>query len=170
MLVFRRLIGNPYCESGGTEKYCTLPQQSNSSSYSTETNNCVPALCSSDQKSSPNCICAYPYQGHLYFKAPSFSNLEDPSIYTSLQLSMMSFFQSTRLPVDSVSLSDPTKNLDDYLVITLEVFPLGKDRFNRTGISSLGFVFSNQTFKPNKTVYGTYYFNADNYGMFTSGK
>ncbi|KAL8109568.1 leucine-rich repeat receptor protein kinase HPCA1-like isoform X1 [Apium graveolens] len=162
------LIGNPYCESGGTGKYCVLPQQSNSSLYSTKTNNCVPALCGSDQISSPNCICAYPYQGHLYFKAPSFSNLEDPSIYTSLQLSLMSFFQSTRLPVDSVSLSNPTKNLDDYLVIRMEVFPFGQDRFNRTGISSIGFVFSNQTFKPDKTVYGTYYFIGDNYGQFSS--
>lgn len=82
----------------------------------------------------------------------------------------MSFFRSSRLPVDSVSLSNPTKNLDDYLVISMEVFPFGQARFNRTGISSIGFVFSSQTCKLDKTVYGTYYFigDTDNYGLFSS--
>lgn len=166
--VFCRLVGNPYCEGGEADKYCIQSQQSNSSSYSTETINCVPALCKSDQTSSPNCVCAYPYQGHLYFRAPSFSNLEDSSIYISLQSSLMIFFQSRTIPVDSLFLKNPTKNLDNYLSIRLEVFPSGKDRFNRTGISTLGFVFSNQDYKPNKT-FGPYYFIDDNYGLFASG-
>ncbi|KAK1370525.1 putative leucine-rich repeat receptor-like protein kinase [Heracleum sosnowskyi] len=160
------LVGNPYCAGGEADKYC-IQSQSNSSSYSTETINCVPALCKSDQTSSPNCVCAHPYQGHLYFRAPSFSNLEDSSIYTSLQSSLMAFFKARAIPVDSLFLKNPTKNLDNYLSIRLEVFPSGKDRFNRTGISTLGFVFSNQTFKPNKT-FGPYYFIADNYGLFAS--
>lgn len=74
----------------------------------------------------------------------------------------MSFFQSRKIPVDSLFLRNPTKNIDNYLVIRIEVFPSGNDRFNRTGISTLGFVFSNQEYKPNKT-YGPYYFIAEKY-------
>ncbi|GFZ09527.1 leucine-rich repeat protein kinase family protein [Actinidia rufa] len=77
----------------------------------------------------------------------------------------MHSFQSHQLPVDAVSLSHPTKNADDYLVLRLEAFPSGEDRFNRTGIPAVGFVLSNQTFKPPHT-FGPFYFIADSYGYF----
>ncbi|KAK1356988.1 hypothetical protein POM88_050244 [Heracleum sosnowskyi] len=64
----------------------------------------------------------------------------------------MTFFKARAIPVDSLFLKNPTKNLDIYLSIRLEVFPSGKDRFNRTGISTLGFVFSNQDYKPNQPL------------------
>lgn len=75
---------------------------------------------------------------------------------------MMSSFRLSQLPVDSVALRNPTKNLDDYLVISLQVFPSGDDRFNRTGILGLGFSLSNQTFKP-PAAFGTYFFIGENY-------
>lgn len=41
-------------------------------------------------------------------------------------------------------------------------FPVGEIFFNKTGVVSLGFVFSNQTFKPAKE-FGPYVFIADTY-------
>nr|GEU57223.1 probable leucine-rich repeat receptor-like protein kinase At5g49770 [Tanacetum cinerariifolium] len=70
------------------------------------------------------------------------------------------------VPTDYVALGNPTKNLDDYLVINLQVFPFGDERFNRTGILGLGFSLSNQTFKP-PAAFGTYFFIGENYGFLT---
>ncbi|GFY94370.1 leucine-rich repeat protein kinase family protein [Actinidia rufa] len=162
------LVGNPVCTgTEGTKTYCII-QQSNSS-YSTPSKNCVAATCSSDQISSPNCRCEYPYAGTLFFRAPSFSDLGNSSIYMSLESSLMRSFLSNHLPVDSVSLSNPTKNTDNYFVLSLEIFPSGQDRFNRTGISGIGFVLSNQTFKPPPT-FGPFYFIGDAYGIFAGTK
>jgi hypothetical protein len=78
----------------------------------------------------------------------------------------MQRFQNFSLPVDSVSLSNPirdssTMNLD----LSLDVFPSGQDRFNRTGILNIGSLFSDQTFKPPEG-FGPYYFLAYPYGNF----
>ncbi|GJZ72234.1 probable leucine-rich repeat receptor-like protein kinase, partial [Tanacetum coccineum] len=163
------LVGNPICtESGVRDRFCTLPTNT-TTSYLTTPNNCLPATCSnSGQVSSPNCRCAFPYTGNLNFRAPSFSDLGNSTIYESLRNSLMSSFQLSQLPVDSVALRNPTKNLDDYLVINLQVFPSGDERFNRTGILGLGFSLSNQTFKP-PAAFGTYFFIGENYDFLTGG-
>nr|GMC51467.1 probable leucine-rich repeat receptor-like protein kinase At5g49770 [Ipomoea batatas] len=158
------LVGNPFCLEGSGGSYCAVPQLSKSS-YSTPTN-CLSSQCSSDQISSPNCKCAYPYTGNLVFRAPSFSNLENSSIFDALQESMMHSFKSQELPVDSVSLSNPADNPNDYLVVHLQVFPNGMDHFNRTGVSAIGFALSNQTFKPPPS-FGPFFFQPDvNYKFF----
>ncbi|KAI3448395.1 hypothetical protein Pfo_005060 [Paulownia fortunei] len=158
------LVGNPICDEGGTENYCTIPQQSNST-YSTAAENCTPLPCSSDKMSSPTCKCAYPYSGNLFFRAPSFSNFGNTSVFESLQQKLMATFKSHSQPVDSVSLSNPTKNVDNYLELNLQVFPSGQDYFNRTGISGIGFMLSNQTFKPPRE-FGPFYFIGYNYPYF----
>nr|GEW34524.1 probable leucine-rich repeat receptor-like protein kinase At5g49770 [Tanacetum cinerariifolium] len=160
------LLSNPICmDPEATLPYCNHPTKSNSS-YITPPNNCMPSTtCGLDQTSSPNCKCSYPYTGTLSFRAPSFSDLGNSSIYTSLQSSMMVSFESNQLPVDSVSLSNPTKNSDNYLVVSLEVFPSGGERFNRSGISRIGFVLSNQTYKPPHS-FGPYFFIGNNYDFF----
>ncbi|XP_010252242.1 PREDICTED: probable leucine-rich repeat receptor-like protein kinase At5g49770 isoform X2 [Nelumbo nucifera] len=160
------LQGNPVCEeSGATAKYCTLPQKT-TPPYSTNTiSNCTPVLCPPDQKASPNCKCAYPYMGILYFRAPSFSDLGNSSYYVTLEKSLIASFQTYQLPVDSVSLSDPTKDSDNYLELDLEVFPSGSERFNQSVISKIGFMLSNQTFKPSK-LFGPYFFIGSEYGAF----
>ncbi|KAL7612008.1 hypothetical protein Lser_V15G06494 [Lactuca serriola] len=161
------LVDNPICmESGVTDKFCSLPSNT-TTSYSTLPNNCIPTPCGSGQVSSPNCKCAFPYTGSFIFKAPSFSSLGNTTIYESLRLSLMTFFQKTQMPVDAVSLMNPYRNLDDYLVLNLEVFPSGELSFNRTGILWLGFVLSNQTFKPSKD-FNTYVFIAQDYDNFLS--
>lgn len=74
----------------------------------------------------------------------------------------MTSFQSHQLLVDSVSLSNPAKNSIEYLDLNLQVFPYGRDRFNLTEISEIGFLLSNQTFKPPK-YFGPFVFHGDEY-------
>ncbi|KAK4378757.1 hypothetical protein RND71_000619 [Anisodus tanguticus] len=160
------LAGNPFCNEGGdgTEDYCIKSQQTET--YSTPPDNCLPTECSSkNQISTPTCKCAFPYTGNLVFRAPSFSNLGNRTTYETLQKSLLLSFQKRPLPVDSVSLSNPTKNLDDYLVIHLQVFPSSQDYFNRTGVSGIGFVLSNQTFKP-PSSFGPFFFIGEGYKYF----
>ncbi|XP_059652118.1 probable leucine-rich repeat receptor-like protein kinase At5g49770 isoform X10 [Cornus florida] len=166
MVLIHLLLGNPICEKAeSTEKYCTI-QQSNIS-YSTPPHNCEPAPCSSDQISSPSCKCAYPYTGTLFFRAPSFSNLGNSRVYIPLQDSLMNSFNSYVRLVDSVSLSNPTINLAYYLELNLEVFPSGQEHFDRTGISLIGFMLSNQTFMP-PSNFGSYFFLGENYVYFAA--
>ncbi|XP_038682114.1 probable leucine-rich repeat receptor-like protein kinase At5g49770 isoform X3 [Tripterygium wilfordii] len=160
------LVGNPVCEeTGQTEKYCTA-FEANSSSYMTPPNNCIPAPCSADQVSSPNCQCAFPYTGTLFFRAPSFSNLGNKTYYVTLRQSLIDSIQLHQLAVDSVSLGNPRKNQFDYLELTLELFPSGQDSFNRTVVFEIGFILSNQTFKP-PALFGPFYFIADTYKHFS---
>ncbi|KAL3729194.1 hypothetical protein ACJRO7_026312 [Eucalyptus globulus] len=159
------LVGNPVCQETGAagQSYCTIPQSN--SSYSTPYDKCIPAVCNSNQTSSPNCKCSYPYTGTLVFTAPSFSGLGNSTYFEKLASSMMIFFQSYQLPVASVSLSNPRKDSSDYLKLNLAVFPSEGVSFNRTSINSIGFVLSNQTYRPPK-LYGPCYFIADQYMYF----
>lgn len=77
----------------------------------------------------------------------------------------MTVFRSQSQLVDSVSLSNPTKNTDGYLELNLQVFPSGQDHFNRTGISRLAFILSKQTFDT-PSGFGPYAFDANKYTYF----
>ncbi|KAI3805280.1 hypothetical protein L1987_27511 [Smallanthus sonchifolius] len=163
------LAGNPICkESGVTETFCSSTTKS-STPYSTPRNKCVTASCDSGLVLSPNCQCARPYTGSFFFKAPFFSSLENLTIYSSLHDSLMEFFQNAGLPVSSVSLTNPTRNVDDYLQIKLEVFPCGEPIFNRTEILRLELAFTKSSFKPPEEFY-IYYFIPETYNFFPSTK
>lgn len=160
------LRNNPICFEEGSGDYCGISQMN--FGYSTPQENCLKTQCSSDQILSPTCKCAYPYTGDLIFRAPSFSDLTNTSIYESLQKSMLSAFSRYQELVDSVSLSNPEKNSEYYLVLHLQVFPFGQDHFNRTGIATIGFALSNQTFKPPPN-FGPFFFNGESYKYFEGG-
>ncbi|KAL8232211.1 hypothetical protein R6Q57_001989 [Mikania cordata] len=153
------LHDNPICTQSGSssERFCNLPTKT-PASYSSPWNNCTPPSCGSELVASPNCQCAYPLAGLFYFKAPAFSSLTNATIYELLCNLLMSFFQKTKLPVDSLSLSNPSRNSEDYLVVRLQVFPSGQPNFNRTGIIGIAFSLSNQSFKTN-TDFNIYTFN-----------
>ncbi|MCD9639307.1 hypothetical protein HAX54_023737, partial [Datura stramonium] len=157
------LMHNPVCYEEVSQNYCGISQMN--FEYSTPPNNCLTTICSSDQILSPTCKCAYPYTGNLFFRAPSFSDLTNTSIYESLQKTMLSTFSRYQVLVDSVSLSNPEKNSECYLVLHLQVFPFGQDHFNRTGITTIAFALSNQTFKP-PSNFGPFYFNGESYNYF----
>ncbi|KAK7850234.1 putative leucine-rich repeat receptor-like protein kinase [Quercus suber] len=153
------LVGNTICEKQNIKRsYCTVSQPNNDPSYSTPPKNCQPISCSSTQVSSPNCLCAYPYSGTLVFRATSISDLGLSGYYIDLEAELMKSFE--KLPVNSVSLSNPTKDDSEDFKIRLQIFPSGQGCFNRTGLSQVGFMFSNQSFKPPQD-FGPYYFLAD---------
>ncbi|KAK9213694.1 hypothetical protein WN944_005679 [Citrus x changshan-huyou] len=159
------LIDNPICQELGTAKgYCQLSQPI--SPYSTKQKNCLPAPCNANQSSSPNCQCAYPYTGTLVFRSLSFSDLGNTTYYEILEQSVTTSFQSTyKLPIDSISLSNPHKNNFEYLELSIQFFPSGQESFNRTGVSSVGFVLSNQIYSP-PPLFGPMFFNGDPYQYF----
>uniref|UniRef100_M1BK19 non-specific serine/threonine protein kinase n=1 Tax=Solanum tuberosum TaxID=4113 RepID=M1BK19_SOLTU len=159
------LAGNPICnERGeGRKTYCMETQQTET--YSTPPENCLPTECSSNQVSSPTCKCAFPYTGNLVFRAPSFSNLGNRTTYETLQKSLLLFFQKRQLPVESVSLRNPIRDLNDHLVIQLQVFPSSQDRFTWTGVSGIASVLSNQTFKT-PSSFGPFFFIGETYKYF----
>lgn len=160
---FCRLANNPLCrESGASERsYCKVPVP-NPSFYSTPTNNCLPSPCGSDQVSSPNCKCAFPYSGLLISRALSFSNFSNASYYRELEQSLMDTFRNQSIPVDSVSLSNPFRNTIDNFELTLDVFPSQTDRFNTTGVLTIAFLLSNQIYKPPE-FFSPYIFKGANY-------
>lgn len=154
------LIGNPVCTSLSNNKYCQL-QQISSKPYSTSLTRCGSKTCPVDRKLSPqSCECAVPYEGILYFRAPSFRELSNATLFQGLETSM-----STKLDLTpgSVSLQNLFFNPNDYLQIQLALFPAsGEVYFNRSEIQRIGFELSNQTYKPPKE-FGPYYFIASPY-------
>lgn len=164
------LADNPLCkeESQSQENYCTTSQQTNST-YSTQARNCNPVPCQSNKISSPNCRCSHPYTGILVFRAPTFPGVGNVTYYNDLEETLMKSFQSEHLPVESVSLSNPNKDASDYLNFGLAVFPYGQESFNITAIAAIGFVLSNQIFKPPKD-FGPFYFIATYTGIFVEPK
>ncbi|CAK7357242.1 unnamed protein product [Dovyalis caffra] len=158
------LHGNPFCQKMQSSEYCKVPQQPNSS-YSTPTENCVASSCNAQLSLSPNCKCANPITGILHFRSFSFSDFQNGSYYIPLQASVMESFKSDHFPVDSISLSVPLKDVDDYLEVRLDVFPSGDYRFNRTVFSAITSQLNNITFVKLPDAFGPFFFtlNAGNY-------
>lgn len=95
---------------------------------------------------SPNCECAHPYTGIMHFFSFSFSDLQNLTYYTILHGVLMSEFRSRGIPVDSLNITNPNINSFSYLELTLLVFPSGKDVFDRTSVSNIGYVLNRQQF------------------------
>ncbi|KAL4278931.1 hypothetical protein GQ457_03G036800 [Hibiscus cannabinus] len=162
------LVDNPVCrQTGTTDPYCTLPPPDSSPSYSTPPQNCQPYSCSSGQISSPTCRCAYPYTGTLQLRAFSFSDLRNPAPFKSLEQNLTQFFKLHEFPVDSVSIRNPRMVPTQYLLLDLELFPYGQDRFNETGIAEIASAFSSQDYKPPDMYFGPYVFRGDPYEHFS---
>ncbi|KAL6642385.1 hypothetical protein ACP70R_020566 [Stipagrostis hirtigluma subsp. patula] len=162
------LVGNPICNQGSNEKYCTATGQSNQATpppYITP-KKCpgLPPPCVSNQILSPSCMCAVPYRGTLFFRSPSFSDLSNVSYYSLLEQGMRAKFVEYNLPVDSISIHDPSVNSVNNLQMALDVFPRGKIQFGEQDISDIGFILSNQTYKP-PPVFGPYYFIGQSYSF-----
>ncbi|KAI9397106.1 hypothetical protein POPTR_004G232301v4 [Populus trichocarpa] len=158
------LVGNPVCEHPeATENYCTVPQAN--SSYTRLPEKCVPLHCISDQISSPNCKCSYPYRGVLVFKPP-FLESRNSTYYVHLEEeSLMRSFKFHQLPVDSVDVNFPAKDSFGYLESNLSMFPSGQNHFNTATISDIGFVLTLQTYE-NSDIFGPTYFKGSAYPYF----
>ncbi|XP_017225911.1 leucine-rich repeat receptor protein kinase HPCA1 [Daucus carota subsp. sativus] len=155
------LRGNPICANStlGNTDFCKLQEES-SKPYSTSLEQCGNISCVSGQKLDPaSCECAYPYQGTLYFRGPSFRDLSNATIFHTLEMSLWVEFGLTP---NSVYLDNPFFNSNDYLQVNMGLFPSNGVSFNTSDIQRFGSAFSNQTYKsPN--VFGPYYFIASAY-------
>jgi hypothetical protein len=121
--------------------------------------NCLQLSCSSGQVLSPKCNCAYPYKGTLFFRALFTVDLLNPTYNVGLMDELMKTFNSSKQPVDSVSLSNPTIDSSGNLEWTLNVFPSGEGRFNETGTTMIGHVLTNMSFNA-PILFGPYFFIA----------
>ncbi|KAB8463989.1 hypothetical protein FH972_025279 [Carpinus fangiana] len=119
----------------------------------------------SGQVPSSKCNCAYPYQGILFFRALSSLDLGNSSYYVAVEEYLMQTFEPSDLPVDSVSLSNPTIDSFGYLGLSLAVFPSGDDRFNKTGITIIGYALNNLSFRPPR-LFGPYFLIASIYDYY----
>lgn len=147
------LVGNPVCSGTSSNSFCQLPQQ-DTETYTTSSN-CARITCPDNQKLSPqSCQCAYPFEGTLYFRAPSFRELSNVNTFHSLEISL---WDKLGLTPGSVSLENPFFDINDYLQIHLALFPPTGTYFNRSEIIRIGFDLSNQTYKP-PPEFGPYYF------------
>ncbi|MQL93229.1 hypothetical protein Taro_025869 [Colocasia esculenta] len=155
------LAGNPYCDKRGRESthICAIPPPPDS--YSTPTSNCQQTDCSFDQKLSPRCKCAYPYVGTLIFLF-NFSNLMDKSNYEALENKMTDHFQSQGVPVDSVALHDVTICSNNYLQISLQIFPSRTENFTRSSSYKIGYILGSGMHKALED-FGSYIFNVRGY-------
>ncbi|KAK1562176.1 hypothetical protein Q3G72_007468 [Acer saccharum] len=82
------LVGNPVCTALPNTNYCQLQQQP-TKPYSTSLSHCGSKSCPDDQKLSPqSCECAYPHEGTIYFRGPSFRALTDVDLFHSLEMSL----------------------------------------------------------------------------------
>ncbi|BFG36680.1 hypothetical protein CerSpe_229550 [Prunus speciosa] len=154
------LVGNPVCADGtSSNSFCQLRQQ-DTETYTTSSN-CANFTCPDNQKLHPqSCLCAYPFKGTLYFRAPSFRDLSN---VTRFKLLEMSLWEKLVLTPGSVSLENLFFDINDYLQIHLALFPPTGTYFNRLEIIRIGFDLSNQTFKPPPEGFGPYYFIPDSY-------
>ncbi|XP_071740760.1 leucine-rich repeat receptor protein kinase HPCA1-like [Rutidosis leptorrhynchoides] len=154
------LYGNPVCNKTLKQtKYCQLQQAS--ISYSTNLVQCGTKTCRSDLKLSPGCACAYPYEGNMYFRAPSFGLLSNDTLWHSLETSL---WTKLNLNPGSVALHDPFLNTDDYVQINVQLFPSKSKYFTRPQVQQMGFFLSNQTYKP-PPEFGPYIFIAFPYSF-----
>ncbi|KAL4556396.1 hypothetical protein LXL04_039047 [Taraxacum kok-saghyz] len=162
------LANNPVCEGGGaTGRYCQ-PMNPNFPNR-LPSSNCPAASCPSNKILSPNCACANPYTGTIYFLSYSFSNMDNSTYDTILHDALMSAFRSSQLPVESISISNASVNEFSYLQYKLHVFPSGQDYFTRSTVSSIGTVINRQQLF-SLPLFGPLFFLDDSYCCFPGHK
>ncbi|XP_051146889.1 leucine-rich repeat receptor protein kinase HPCA1-like isoform X2 [Andrographis paniculata] len=160
------LAGNPVCNSnGGKDKYCTIESRPNTF---LPLNNCTETSCRKGKVLSPNCRCSNPYTGTLHFYSFSFSDLQNASYNNILYGAVMTAFRSNGIPVDTVLLSNPAIDSYSYLKFPLQIFPSTVDVFNRTSVSSMGFILNRQPFQIE--YFGPFFFIDEPYCCFGGSK
>ncbi|TQE06484.1 hypothetical protein C1H46_007983 [Malus baccata] len=136
------LVGNPFCNESSSSPFCQ-PPQSNTKTYATSTA-CPSITCPGGQQPSPqSCQCGYPYEGTLDFRAPTFRELTNVTLFQSLEQ-----WVKLHLTPGSVSLDNPSFDKDDHLKVHVALFPPTGTYFNRSEISRIGFVMSTQPNMP----------------------
>ncbi|XP_078155831.1 leucine-rich repeat receptor protein kinase HPCA1-like isoform X2 [Carex rostrata] len=159
------LVGNPVCTQGNNIPYCKMTVSASPSYNTSKKCTTLPPTCLSGQDLSPNCQCASPYTGTLFFRSPSFSDLSNSTYYTILEQGLKDKFVEFRLPVDSISLQNVFVDSNNNLEMSLGVYPSNKTYFSLEDVTGIGFILSNQTYKP-PSVFGPYFFLGQQYSAF----
>ncbi|GLJ34401.1 hypothetical protein SUGI_0691600 [Cryptomeria japonica] len=153
------IAGNPICNPG-TNLSSTKSCQNIVSEKSYETNmaQCENNKCSGNLTLNPRtCKCQQPYEGILKFRAPSFSDLRDTERFKNLEESL-----KTKLGVDAVHLFRLHFDSSDYLIISVQLFPVDTELFTRSEVIQIGFNLSKQVYKPPEG-FGPFFFIATPY-------
>lgn len=159
-----KLEGNPICNGAGSTKSYCIPQNSNPSNNN-PTSKCGSKTCGSDLVLSPNCLCAHPYTGTLFFIAFNNSNWDNSSLNGALAESLMSSFKDNDLVVETVILGNPVIDVNAYLQFRVQMFPLGDARFNRSGVSGIGTILNRNPLLV-RNLFGPFFFIDENYCCF----
>lgn len=106
-----------------------------------------------------SCVCSYPYQGVMYFRAPFFRDVTNGTVFQELESELWTELDLT--PGSVYLQQDPLFN-SDSMQVQVKLFPSGEPYFNRSEVMRIGFDLSNQTFKPPKE-FGPYFFIASPY-------
>lgn len=161
--ISHRLEDNLVCleTQNRLSNFCNAIQQN--ASISIPEINC--RRCDKGKEPNPSCSCVYPLIGKLDFRSPSFSGYSNNTNFKALQQDISNFFKNHDYPVDSVAIRNIQETAEYHLLIDLLVFPKGKE-FDDSGMQSIIFVFSSQTYKP-PPIFGPYIFKADQYSRFT---
>ena len=110
------------------------------------------------------CTCSQPYSGTLIFRGPSFRDLRNSTRFKTLER----YFQDKlKLGDYSASLKNPLLDMDEYLRVRLELFPIDADFFSRSRVQRLGSALSTDDFNAYDNEWGPYEFKAEPY-IFTS--
>ncbi|VAH20399.1 unnamed protein product [Triticum turgidum subsp. durum] len=154
---------NPVCSDKPTVAFCTV-QKPNVIAYSTSMAKCNTARgCQSGQDQNPaNCGCAYSYNGKMVFRAPSFKDVSSTANFQQLEETL---WRLLSLREGAVVLNRIHFNEDNYLQVQVSLFPSTGTLFNVSEVSRIGFLLSNQTYKP-PPIFGPYFFIADPYVPF----
>ncbi|XP_023642310.1 probable leucine-rich repeat receptor-like protein kinase At5g49770 [Capsella rubella] len=163
------LANNPVCPEveNPPDEYCIVVKQN--SSYSSPRRSCRD--CGEDREPNPDtCHCVYPATGVLTFRSPSFTGFSDSSAFNNLWVNLTDFFTKSSYKVESVAIGNIREDeTDHHLLVNLLFFPLGKDRFNETGMNNVISKFSMQSYKPPER-FGPYIFEANKYDEFPGEK
>jgi hypothetical protein len=98
----------------------------------------------------------------MVFRAPSFKDLTDSETFQELETSLS---KDSNLRVSAVYLSDVHFDNNSYIQVQVELFPPSGTSFNKTQVSTIGSLFSNQIYKP-PPKFGPYFFIGDPYSLF----
>ncbi|XP_042428243.1 leucine-rich repeat receptor protein kinase HPCA1-like [Zingiber officinale] len=149
-----RLEQNPVCNSAPTNTYCSPRQRD---PYSTSLSKCNSLTCSlQDQKVNPqSCACAFPYQGQMTFRGPSFFDLTISTLFQQLETTL---WTNLSLTPGYVYISNLQLSPEKYIELDLALFPSSGMYFNRSEIINLGFDLSFQNYKPPEE-FGPYLFH-----------
>lgn len=154
------------CTQGNNiPSYCKMTVSASPSYNTSKKCTTLPPTCLSGQDLSPNCQCASPYTGTLFFRSPSFSDLSNNTYYTILEQGLKDKFVQFRLPVDSISLQNVFVDSNNNLEMSLGVYPSNKTYFSQEDVTGIGFILSNQTYKP-PPAFGPYFFLGQQYSAF----